>query len=125
MSADVKITKQLDNNHVQIDITGKNVQPRYYKVPNNKADYFVKTYEKQSKNISTLSFIALITASLAGVLAVRPFTKKLDSLPKFLLNTTGGIAGAVLGSLGVAQYMENSQDKLMETSNAQEIYYFG
>ncbi len=125
MAASAKVSKQLDNNYVQIDITSKNMKPKYYKVPVKKADYFVNEYKKQSKNISIVTNTVFVGSILAGVLATSFFTKKLGTLSKFFLNSVGGVIGAAIGTYGTTKYTENQQNKLLKDTNAQEIYYLG
>ena len=70
MSVSASITRKLDNNYVQVDITSKKMEPRYYKVPASKADEFCKDFKKTDKRMSRVSDYSFITSTLAGCVII-------------------------------------------------------
>ena len=55
MAIDAKITNRLNNNNVQVEISSKDSQKRFFAVPENKADSFIKNYTKLDKKHSIIA----------------------------------------------------------------------
>ncbi len=124
MGIDTKITRQLDNNYVQVDVTSKKTEPRYFKVPAQKADSFAKNYKKTDKRISYLTNTAFVVSTFAGCIGANMLTKNMaNKTLKFVLCTAAGIGGAIASIFATSSYIESQQDKLMKTHQAKEIYY--
>ncbi len=123
MAITTAITKKLDTNFVQVDSTEKNGYKRYYKVPQNHADKFADELKKQDKKLNIYSNLTFFSAVFLGVLAASPFTKKMEGMKKFLIQTASGIGFAALSSLGFSKYAENEEIKLLREHKAKEIFY--
>jgi len=125
MSIDAKITGKIDNNNVQVQIsTARAENKRFYAVPENKADTFIKNYKKVDKRNSIVANGGLFAGIFAGILAANAVTRTLKSTAlKWILNMTAGIIGAGLSIVGSSKYMSNQYNKLLQAHNAKEITY--
>ncbi len=124
MSVDAKISRAIDNNSVQIDISSKNSRTRFYQVPKNNADNFIKQYKKQDKKASLITNTAFGAAILVGVFGANALTKKMNNkLLKFVLNTAAGVGCAIAAIFGSGKYIQNQQNKIIEQNRAKEIFF--
>lgn len=123
MGLETKITNRLNNNNVQVEISNpKTETKKYFSVPENKADEFITSYKKNNKNVSVFTNTIFVSSILAGVLLVSACTRNIKSKAlKWILNTTGGIVGAVCSFSGSDKYIQKKQDKLLKEYQAQEI----
>ena len=123
MGLEAKITNQLTNQCVQVEIgNSKSETKKYYSVPENRADEFIASYKKNDKKISFVTNTAFVSAILGGVLLTSLITRNLKSgILRWALNTMGGIAGAVASFLAGDKYIQNKQNKLMQEYQAHEI----
>lgn len=124
MSVDAKISRAIDNNSVQVDISSKNSRTRFYQVPKNNADNFIKQYKKQDKKASLITNTAFGAAILVGVFGANALTKKMNNkLLKFVLNTAAGVGCAIAAIFGSGKYIQNQQNKIIEQNRAKEIFF--
>lgn len=123
MGLETKITNRLNNNNVQVEISNpKTDTKKYFSVPEKKADEFITSYKKNDKNVSVFTNTIFVSSILAGVLLVSACTRNIKSKAlKWILNTTGGIVGAVCSFSGSDKYIQKKQDKLLKEYQAQEI----
>ncbi len=124
MSVDAKISRVIDNNNVQVDISSKNARTRYYQVPKNNADNFIKQYKKQDKKASWITNTAFGASILVGVFGANALTKKMNNkLLKFVLNTAAGVGCAIAAMFGSGKYIESEKNKILEQNRAKEIFF--
>lgn len=125
MSIDAKITGKLDYNNVQVEISSaKGENKRFYSVPANQGDSFIKNYQKTDKRNTIAANAGLFGGIFAGILAANAVTRKIKNTAlKWVLNMCAGIAGAVLSIIGTSKYMQIQHDKLLKTHQAREITY--
>ncbi len=124
MTIDAKITSRLDNNNVQIEISSKDMQKRFYSVPENKADSFVKSYAKLDKKHSVIANTAFMGGIFAGILAAGIATRKIKNTAiRWGLNLASGIIGAGASIYGTSAYMVEQQNKLFKAHQAKELNY--
>ena len=124
MAIDAKITNRLNNNNVQVEISSKDSQKRFFAVPENKADSFIKNYTKLDKKHSIIANGAFMGGIFAGILAAGIATRKIKSTAiRWGLNLTAGMIGAGASIYGTSAYMVKEQDKLFNTHQAKELSY--
>ena len=126
MSIDAKITNQLDNNNVQVEINrNKGGQTKYFKVPANKADSFIASYKKNDKNTSFITNTAFVASILGGVLLSNFITKKCikSTSLRWIISTLAGIGGATASVVVSSDYIDSKNKKIIQMHNAQQIYY--
>lgn len=124
MSLDAKITKQLDSNYVQVDITSKKEPLKYYKVPKQSADSFVKNYKKQSKQNTYILNGGFALSIFGGVLLAGMFCKNIKSkVTQYLIKTLGGVTASTAVLFGSQIYIDKKEQQLIKDFKAQEIYY--
>ena len=97
MSLDVKVTKQLNKDFVQVEAQYKNRLPCYYQVPINNADKFCKEFaetERKSniRNNFAFAFAAVGGCGLGNILAINF---------KPMLRATTAIIGGILAGFVV------------------------
>jgi len=116
------VTKNYNNGYVQVEIGAPNRAPKYYKVPELKADEFQKEYKNNRKKIKWATAGIMLGAVVAVLLPVSYFTKKIENktMGKIL-----GIASGVVGGIG-AMFLNNkieinSHEKLLKKYNAEVI----
>ena len=121
MATEINITKKLDNNHVQVEITPKKVPTRYFKVPTQKADEFCKAYKNFDKEQSIWSAvrIAFPTVLLCGI--ANHFTKGKSKVTQW----GAGVGIGILSMMGTMRWniktLIKKEDKLLQQFNAQEF----
>ena len=124
MSVDAKITRAIDNNTVQVDISSKNSRTRYYQVPKNNADNFIKSYTKNEKKMSWITNTAFGASIIVGVFGANALTKKMNNkLLKFVLNTASGVGCAIASMYGSGKYIESEKNKILEQNRAKELFF--
>lgn len=124
MSLTTKVTRNLGNNYVQVDVQSSKAETRYFKVPKNKADIFCSQYIKRDKRDSLISNTAFIGSTLIGCLGAALLTQKLKSTS--LRITTGilaGIGSAVGANIATTKIMSPKHQEFVKSFGAQEIYY--
>ena len=124
MALTAAVTRKLDNNFVQVEIKNNNEKPRYYKVPEEKADSFSKEYVANSKKMYTLSSILSFTSVLGGVALALLITKNMaNKLFRYVISgVTGAIAGLASTASGLKTSIKNHTE-FLKNYNAEEIHY--
>lgn len=124
MTIDAKITGRIDNQRIQIEIASKDSQSRYFAVPDNKADSFIKNYSKLDKRHTIIANGGFMGGIFAGILAASLATRKIKNTAlRWGLNLAAGMVGAIGAIYGTSAYMIEQQDKLIKSHNAKEISY--
>lgn len=122
MALTSSITGRYDNNDVRVEINSKRQEPRYYRVPENKADAFQREYKKNSARMPWINTGLTLGAIAATIIPMSFLTNKIDSRSiRMLLGVLAGLVGGV-GSMYLGAEIEaNSHKKLLSKYNAQEI----
>ncbi len=123
MSVSASITRKLDNNYVQVDITSKKTEPHYYKVPELNADRFCKEFQKTDKQMSRLSDFSSIISTIAGCVIIGLITKKLGGAARMVLGILGGIAAGFGSTFVCSDIMNKKYDQMLAKYGAEEIDY--
>ena len=124
MHIQTSIVRKLDDKHVQIDASAKNIATRHFKVENNYADSFFFFYPQFDKKAGRKSDLIFFTTFATSFLAASIFTKKLaNQALKILTNF------AAAGTIGIGSYYLTSKnelknhDKFLSQHHAQQIYF--
>lgn len=123
MAIEMKVTRNLSNNYVQIESSSNRTGIKHFKVPKENVNSFCNDYPKHEKKIKNLSDIIFITSVFLGCLIVTPLTKKMNPGSKILTSIIAGL-GAAVGSMLISNKIENKQaEKFLKLFNAQKINY--
>lgn len=123
MAVTANISRKLDNNCVQVDISSKKIWTRYFKVPENKADSFIANYKKQDTRNNWRSNLMMLTGALAGCFIASIFTQKLSKGIKTAIGILAGLLGTAGAIFTNATIVRKQEDKLLKNYNAEEIFY--
>ncbi len=121
VSIETKIGKPLENGYVQVDVGGKKIYPRAYKVPKDKADVFCKSYTKQVKNMDLWSNIIFALSIVGAFALVAPLTKKINTIARIAIGIAAGVGSTVACTFGMAKVMQKKHDELLKKYNSKEI----
>lgn len=126
MAVDIKVTRRLPNNYVQVDVTPKKMETRHYKVPVDKVDSFTASYKKYDSKTRTDATILLVLMVLAGGFTGTIIPKLLKGKP--ILSIIGGIFGALAGDVGstviISKNMQKNEAALLKAHDAKEFIYY-
>ncbi len=124
MAITTAVTRKFDNNYVQVEIESNRQEPRYYKVPENKADSFQKEYKKNSKKMPWIDTGLTLGAIIVMIVPTFFATKKIESkTARMFLGTLAGLVGG-FGAMHLGTKIEeNSHSKLLQKYGAEEIDY--
>ena len=123
MAVSANVTRKLDNNYVQVDVTSKKTNPRYYRVPESKADKFCKDFTKTDKRMSIISDTSFVVSTLIGCALISLITKKLSGIARVTLGILGGISLGFASEMFSANMMVKKYQELLKTHQAEEIKY--
>ena len=114
MAVSANVTRKLDNNFVQVDVTSKKTEPRYYKVPAARADEFCKEFTKSDKKMSIISDVSFVAATLFGCAVLSIVTRKLGGAARILLGLLGGISLGFATEMFSANQMVKQYQQLLK-----------
>ena len=124
MAITTSITRNLDNNYVQVEVNSPRATTTFYKVPKDKADEFCTQYKKLEKKNTKTYNIAFFSSIGAVCLLMSMLTKRFESkTPKLLLNIAGGLFAGYTTDSAVRAYLIPKQDKFIKSFGAEEIFY--
>ena len=124
MTINTSITRKLDNNYVQVEVSSPKASTTFFKVPNNKADEFCREYKKMEKKNSKTYNIAFFSSIAIACILMSMLTKRFESkTPKLLLNIVGGLFAGYTADSAVRTYLIPKQDELIKSFGAKEIFY--
>ncbi len=121
MAVSANVTRKLDNNYVQVDVTSKKTNPRYYRVPESKADQFCKDFTKTDKRMSIVSDTSFVVSTLIGCGVLSLVTRKLSGITRVVLGILGGISLGFASEMISANTMVKKYQQLLKTYQAEEI----
>lgn len=124
MAITTAVTRKFDNNDVQVEVTSKRQELRYYRVPANNADSFQREYKKNSSKMPWINTGLTLGAIVATIVPVSLLTNKIESRSiRMVLGVLAGLTGGI-GSMYLGSEIEaKSHKKLLNKYNAQEIDY--
>ena len=123
MAVSANVTRKLDNNYVQVDVTSKKTDPRYYKVPESKADQFCKDFTKTDKRMSIISDTSFVVSTLIGCAILSLVTRKLSGIARIVLGILGGLSLGFASEMISANTMVKKYQQLLKTYQAEEIKF--
>ena len=125
MAIDAKISRDMGNGYVQVDISAKNADSSYYVIPKNKVDSFISQSKKDRKNNTILSYTTLGGSILMGVAAMSLLLRKLKAsgTMKMLLNMCGTVVFSLFATYQCDNYIQSKRDELMKKHKAKQVFY--
>lgn len=125
MAVDIKVTRKLPDNYVQVDVTPKNMETRHYKMPADQVDSFTASYKQYDSKTRVNSTVLLVLMVLAGAFTGTIIPKLLKA--NTLFRVIGGVIGAFAGDIGstmiTAKNMEKNETALLKAHGAKELIY--
>ena len=123
MGISVNISKKLDSDNVQVEVSSPKIPTRYFKVPKAKADEFCAKY-KDNYSSSTLYSTMLITGTtMAACLIANTLTKNLEKIYRYGIGLATGVASVLATTAGTARWSVHKEEKFLKNYNATEIKY--
>ena len=122
MTIKINISKNLNNNFVQVDVETKNTPKRSFKVPEANADKFCNAYKQYNKEETIFSSIRVMAPILLVTGLSNYFGKNLGNTWRWLL----GLGSGIITSIGAVYLNTNillkKEAKLLNQYNAEEIF---
>ena len=98
--------------------------PRYYMLPKQNADNFVKDFSMQKHKTNILTNATFFSSIIAGVIGMAFATSKIkNSFIRFTLNAAGGVALGIGAFSACGVYAENRQKEIEKKYHARLIKY--
>lgn len=123
MAIQAVVSKNIDQNYVQIDVKDKVVPTRHFKVPNLKADEFCSNYKKLDKKNNIISTLSLMGGAMLGGIALYPLWSKLNGkFARILCGTVGSLTGAGIAIYCNVKHAVKKENELIQKHGATEIF---
>ncbi len=123
MSATLKVTQKLDNNHVKIEAKEAKTPNRYFKVPKDKVDEFCSDYKKGRNNGKLIMNSLLLASVLFACGLVGIFTKNLSKVAQMALGIVTGVITASASIAASSSIIISKENKLLNKHKAEEIFH--
>lgn len=124
MALNSAVTRKLDNSYVQVEIGSGKRGPKYYKVPENKADEFQKEYIKSSNKMQWTSTGVMIGAIFTMIIPTYFATASMKNKTlKMALGLTAGLIGGICSMFISDNIEKKSHAKLLKKFDAKEMDY--
>ena len=125
MAVEAKISRDMGNGYVQVDLSTKNSDPSYYIMPQNKVNSFVNQYKKDRKNNAILGYGTMFSSVFLGAFAMSKLLNRLktNGIVKLLLNLCGTVGFSMFSMHLCDNYIQAKRDELMQKHHAKQIFY--
>ena len=122
MKIDSKVVKNYENGYVKIEISSLDSAPKYYRVPENKADEFQSEYKKNKSKMDWINGGILLGSILGVILAASALTKNIaNKAVRAVSNIAAGVAGGIISLFISNKIEQNNYEKFMQKYEAEEI----
>ena len=121
MAIEVQISKNIDNNYVQVDTKSTRTGIHHYKVPNENSDEFCASYKKLDKKRKVRSDFAFFGAVIIGSAIANILTKNYGKAINTIAMIGSGLGVGFLTDIASRKIFDKKQDKLLAQFKAQEI----
>jgi hypothetical protein len=121
MAITADVSRKLDNNYVQVDITSTKIGVKHFKVPKNKVDSFCSNYKKNEKKMSMYSTLLMVGSAIAGASLGYICTKNMNKTVRTIAEIVASVGGVFASIYGMANVMEKSSDNLLKKHGAEEL----
>ena len=125
MAIEAKVSRDMGNGYVQVDISAKNEGCNYYVMPKNNVNSFISQYKKDRKNNTILSYTTLGGSILLGAAAMSLLLRKLKAsgTMKMFLNVCGVVPFSLFTMYQCDNYIQSKRDELMKKHKAKQVFY--
>ena len=124
MTIKTEITRTFDNNYVQVEVTPKNGDVHYYKLPANYADSFQKEYKETSKKHLWIDRLVTVVGVFGSVFLASLYTKKLENFTsKMIMEIGAGLLGGTCTAYICEVFNKKSHDNMLNKYSAKQIHY--
>lgn len=122
-SIETEVTRKLDNNYVQLDVSGKRMPNRYFKVPQDKVDTF--SYEfKKNTNKNNIDSTLILGGGIFGACTISALLAgKMGKAAKMTIGIVSGILGGILSIWGTTELITKREQKLLKKYDVKELFY--
>lgn len=121
MAVDLKVSKKIDDNNVQVDAKRTRTGTHYYKVPTQNVDEFCASYKKFNKKKNLTSDLSFFGSVFLGCAVSSVLTSTLKDAPRTIIMVVSGLGLGYLSDLIVKKSFDKKQHKMFSDLNAQEI----
>ena len=123
MAIQAVVSRNIDQNHKQVEVKDKNVPTRYFKVPNANVDKFCSDYKKLDRKNNIISTISLMGAAMLGGAALYPLWSKLNGkFARVLCGTVGSLTGAGIAIYCNVKHAVKKEKELSQKHGVSEIF---
>lgn len=123
MAVETKINRVIDKNYVQVEAGGKNIYPKYFKVPKEKADEFCVEYKKNDKKMNYITNGMFVASALIGSAIAQVLTSKMKNKT---VQIALGISGAGIGAIGSIyasmKLLEKKGNEFLKKFDAEQVF---
>lgn len=123
MAISAEIKQKIDNNCVRVEVSGKKVPTRYFRVPEDKADTFCEQYKKNDTRTGYLTGAITVGAVLAVCATINALMQKAAPVVKRSIGIGAGIITAIGSLWATAPLVVKREDKLLNQFGANEISF--
>ncbi len=123
MAVTAQVTQKLDNNNVRVEVSGKKIPTRYFKVPENKADSFCRNFEKNDRNTGYITGGIIIGAVLGVCTAANILLQKTTPIVRRSVGLAAGVATTIGAMYATAPLTVKREDNLLKEFNASEMNF--
>lgn len=123
MAISAEIKQKIDNNCVRVEVSGKKVPTRYFRVPEDKADIFCEQYKKNDTRTGYLTGAITVGAVLAVCATINALMQKAAPVVKRSIGIGAGIITAIGSLWATAPLVVKREDKLLNQFGANEINF--
>ena len=122
MTLRAEVIKKYNDGFVQVEIGAPNREPKYYKLPETKADAFQSEYMKNSRKMRWTTTGLMLAGIAAAITPVALLSKKIQNKT---LRSAFGIVSGITGGVG-AMFLSNKVEiknhtKLLQKYEAMEV----
>lgn len=123
MAITAQVTQKLDNNMVRVEVSGKKIPTRYFKVSEEKADAFCKNFERNDRNTGYITGIIIGGTALIVCGVVNTLLQKSAPVVRRAAGIGAGIATIISGMYATAPLAVKREDKFLKRFDATEINF--
>ena len=121
MAVELIISRNIDNNHVQIDAKRTRTGTHHYSVPKEQTDIFCTSYKNFDKKRNRISDIAFFGSVIIGSITASLLTKNLSNTARTIAMIGSALGLGYIGDYIAKKSFNKKHQTMLANFNAQEI----